>query len=88
MILRRHMHCGSYIIAFRISNTLLLQASLHLIPQIETPIFFCISKDPSLNLVLSPPWPPTEESKDTASADGSSLSLSSLWTASPFLLPK
>ena len=73
MILCRHMHWGSYIIAFYFLNTLLLQASLHLIPKIEIPIYFCISKE-----AFNHPWcfvfhSPQTETQRPASADCSSF---------------
>ena len=70
------------------SNTLLLQASLHLIPQIEIYIYFSISKELSITPVRSLPQAPNKRSKDPLAPMATACPYLPFWRHASFVLPK
>ena len=82
------MRWGDHIITFSFPNSLLLQASLRLIPTIEISIYFCFVKGLSITLVLSLPRPPSRRSKGTSALTPPACLYLRHWRQAPFVLPK
>ena len=83
-----YMHWGDHIVTFCFSNSLLLQASLHLIPQIDMSIYFCVLKELSITPVIGLPQPQSKRSKGTSVLTAPACLYLRLWRQASFFLPK
>lgn len=81
------MRLGDHIITFSFPNSLLLQASLRLIPTIEISIYFYFVKKLSITLVLSLPRPPSKRSEGASALTAPACLCLRRWRQVPFVLP-